>query len=92
MLSYCLARQHLHVASGGGGVAVGNQQNPAAGMKGGPSPGPGTDGFAGQVGRRRQRTENDNKDEDDEDDEDEEDDEDDEDDDAKLCLFGTLHA
>ncbi|CAL8317170.1 unnamed protein product [Gadus morhua 'NCC'] len=46
MLSYCLARQHLHVASGGGGVAVGNQQNPAAGMKGGPSPGPGTDGFA----------------------------------------------
>ena len=66
MLSYCLARQHLHVSSGGL-VAVGNQQHPVAGMKGTHSPGPGMDGFAG--GRRRRHNDNDNNDEDDDDDE-----------------------
>ncbi|KAK0145310.1 Zinc finger protein GLIS1 [Merluccius polli] len=45
MLSYCLARQHLH-ASTGSGVAVGNPQNSLAGMKGNHSLMSGIDGFA----------------------------------------------
>lgn len=47
MLSYCLARQHLHVSTGSA-VAVGNPQESLARMKGDHSTTvSGIDGFAG---------------------------------------------